>query len=122
MQKKRIIVAALMAAFLNLAFLAGAAVGGEKEKEKWKKEHPRRAEVNHRLHNQNERIKEGLKSGKLTPQQAKQLHQEDKQIHQEERQDASQDGGHITAAEKQQLNQQENAVSKQIFQEKHPND
>ena len=124
MQRKRIVVAALVAAFLNLALVAGAAFGHEKEKEKekWKKEHPRRAEVNHRLHDQNKRIKEGLKSGKLTPQQAKQLHQEDQQIHQEERQDAAQDGGHITAAEKQQLNQQENAVSKQIFQEKHPND
>lgn len=120
MQRKQVIVAALAAAILNVGLMAGAAFGGEKEK--WNKEHPRRAEVNHRLHNQNARIKEGLKTGKLTPQQAKALHQEDHQIRQEERADAAQDGGHITAAERQQLNQQENAVSNQIFQEKHPND
>ncbi len=44
MQRKRIVVAALVAAFLNLALVAGAAFGHEKEKEKekWKKEHPRR--------------------------------------------------------------------------------
>jgi len=32
----------------------------------------------------------------------------------------SQNGGHITKAEQAQLNQQENALSSQIFEEKHP--
>ena len=62
MQRKQIVVTALVAALLNVGFLAGAALGGQK----WNAEHPRRAEVNHRLHNQNARIKEGLKTGKLS--------------------------------------------------------
>jgi len=116
MQRKQLVLTVLGAALLNVGFLAGAALGGEK----WKAEHPRRAEVNHRLHNQNERIKEGLKTGKLTSQQAQALHQQDRQIRQEERTDAAQNGGHITKAEQKQLNQQENALSNQIYQEKHP--
>ena len=117
MHRKLIVVTGLVVAVLNVAFLPGRALGGEKS---WKEHHPRRAEVNHRLHNQNERIKEGLKTGKLTPQQAKALHQQDHQIRQEERADAAQNGGHITKAEQQQLNQQENALSKEIYQDKHP--
>ena len=92
MQRKQIVLNALAAALLNAGFLAGAALGGEK----WKAEHPRRAEVNHRLHNQNARINEGLKTGKLTSQQAQGLHQQDHQIRQEERADAAQNGGHMT--------------------------
>ena len=92
------------------------AVNAETE---WQKEHPRRTEVNKRLKNQNKRINEGVKSGKLTKQQAHQLHKEDHQIRQEERDMASQNGGHITKQEKKTLNQQENAVSKQIYNEKH---
>jgi hypothetical protein len=33
---------------------------------------------------------------------------------------AAQNGGHITKAEQRALNQEENAVSRQIYQEKHP--
>jgi len=85
----------------------------------WQKDHPRRTEVNKRLKNQNKRINEGVQSGKLTKQQARKLHKEDRQIRQEERDMASQNGGHITKQEKKTLNQQENAVSNQIYSEKH---
>lgn len=80
----------------------------------WQKAHPRRAEVNHRLVNQNERIHNQVKDGDLTHAQAAQLHTEDHQIRQEERAMASQNGGHITKPEQRVLNQQENAVSQQI--------
>ena len=116
MLRKLVVGTALAIVALSMGVPGGTALGGEK----WNAHHPRRAEVNHRLHNQNERIKEGLKTGKLTPQQAKALHQQDVQIRQEERADAAQYGGHITRTEQQQLNQQENALSQQIFQEKHP--
>jgi len=106
-------VAALLVAFT----LTGAAYAQETQ---WQKDHPRRAEVNKRLNNQDKRIQEGEKSGKLTPGQAKQLHQEDKAIRKEERADAAKNGGHITKQEKRQLNKQENKVSKQIRAEKHP--
>jgi len=85
----------------------------------WQKDHPRRAQVNKRLRNQNRRINQGVKNGKLTKQQATQLHKEDHQIRQEERDMASQNGGHITKQEQKTLNQQENAVSNKIYNEKH---
>ncbi|MES2307636.1 MAG: hypothetical protein V4507_02150 [Verrucomicrobiota bacterium] len=80
----------------------------------WAKDHPRRAEVNRRLKNQDRRIHQEVKNGEITKDQAKQLHQEDHQIRQEERDMAKQNGGHITKEEKKTLNQQENGVSKQI--------
>ena len=80
----------------------------------WQKAHPRRAEVNHRLANQNRRIHQEVKEGEMTHAQAAALHKDDHQIRQEERDMASQNGSHITKQEKRALNQQENAVSKQI--------
>jgi Spy/CpxP family protein refolding chaperone len=80
----------------------------------WQQSHPRRAEVNHRLANQNRRIHEERKEGDLTPAQAAALHKDDRQIRQEERDMASQNGGHITKQEQRTLNQQENKVSRQI--------
>jgi hypothetical protein len=80
----------------------------------WQKAHPRRTEVNARLANQNRRIHQEVKEGDLTRSQAASLHKDDAQIRQEERDMASQNGGHITKSEQHVLNQQENAVSKQI--------
>jgi hypothetical protein len=81
---------------------------------KWQQNHPRRAEVNGRLKNQNRRIHQERKEGELSKGQAAKLHQEDHQIRQEERAMASQNGGHITKLEQRTLNQQENGVSQQI--------
>ena len=80
----------------------------------WKGSHPRRAEVNARLANQNKRINTEVKEGDLTKTQAHDLKTEDAGIRADEHYDASKDGGHITKAEDQQLNSQENAVSQQI--------
>ena len=80
----------------------------------WQKNHPRREEVNNRLAHQNARIKEEVKEGDLTKAQGAALHKKDRQIRREERLMASQNGGHITKQEQKTLNQQENAVSKQI--------
>jgi hypothetical protein len=85
----------------------------------WQKDHPRRTQVNKRLKNQNRRINQGVKNGTLDKQQAAQLHKKDRQIRQEERDMSSQNGGHITKQEQKTLNQQENAVSGQIYKEKH---
>jgi hypothetical protein len=90
---------------------AGSAVAAETQ---WQKDHPRRAEVNKRLANQDRRINKEVKEGELTKGQAAKLHQEDRQIRKEERAMASQNGGHITKQEQKTLNQQENAVSRQI--------
>ena len=80
----------------------------------WNKDHPRRAEVNQRLNNQDKRINQERKEGEITKAQAQKLHKEDHQIRQEERAMAAQHGGHLTKQEQKTLNQQENAVSRQI--------
>ena len=94
--------------------LAAGLAGGASAETQWQKNHPRRAEVNARLKNQNKRINQEVKEGELTKSQASKLHHEDGQIRQEERDMASQNGGHITKSEQKVLNQQENAVSKKI--------
>jgi hypothetical protein len=80
----------------------------------WAQNHPRRAEVNQRLGNQNARIKDEVKEGDMSKAKAQRLHAADKGIRQEERDMAKQNGGHITKQEQKTLNQQENAVSKRI--------
>jgi len=82
----------------------------------WQKNHPRREEVNQRLANQNRRIHNEVKEGEMSHAQAAQLHRDDRNIRREERDMAAQNGGHITKPEQRVLNQQENAVSKQIGQ------
>jgi len=81
---------------------------------KWAQEHPRRAEVNKRLANQDARIKDEVKEGDMSKAEARKLHRQDRKIRQEERDMASQNGGHITKTEQKALNQQENKVSKEI--------
>jgi hypothetical protein len=80
----------------------------------WEQNHPRRDQVNDRLANQNKRIKTEVAEGEMSKQKAAKLHKEDRQIRGEERAMASQNNGHITKQEQKTLNQQENAVSKQI--------
>lgn len=107
----------LAAVFLCGATLAFANEGKherENERREWNEKHPRRAEVNGRLDNQNRRINQEVKEGDMSRAQAAKLHREDRQIRQEERDMAAQNGGHVTKQEQQTLNQQENAVSKQI--------
>jgi hypothetical protein len=104
----------ILAGFGFLAFVCTSA--GASAETDWQKNHPRRAEVNHRLNNQDKRIHNEVKDGQISKQQAGQLHTEDHQIRQEERDMASQNGGHITKQEQKTLNQQENGVSRQIGQ------
>jgi hypothetical protein len=103
----------LVAATLAGVFALGIA-GSAMADTQWQKDHPRREQVNGRLNNQNQRIHNEVKEGKLTKAQAASLHKQDHQIRQEERLMAGQNGGHITKQEQKTLNQQENQVSKQI--------
>ena len=98
------------AVLVSLAALAGSASA----ETAWQKNHPRREQVNHRLANQNQRIRQDVKNGTLSASQAAALHHEDRQLRQEERAMASQNGGHITRQEQRVLNNQENKVSSQI--------
>jgi hypothetical protein len=102
------------------ALIAGAMfiAGPSHAEDQWQKNHPRRNEVNQRLRHENKRIDQGLKDHQLTKSQAQQLHADDSSIRQQERQDASTNGGHITSTEQQQLNQEENANSQAIYNER----
>ena len=105
---RKILTVTLMS--LSLAGVASSALA----ETKWEKNHPRRDQVNDRLAKQNARIKTEVKEGELTKGQAANLHTQDRQIRTEEKLMASQNGGHITKLEQKTLNQQENAVSKEI--------
>lgn len=98
----------------TFAALSLASLGTAASAATWDQTHPRRAEVNARLANQNRRIQHEVKEGEMTHAQAAALHRQDHQIRREERLMASQNGGHITRPEQRVLNQQENAVSRQI--------
>ncbi len=98
---------------VTLSLLCGAASAAFAETQ-WERNHPRRDQVNDRLGNQNRRIDRELKEGEITKRQANQLHREDRSIRHEERAVAKFNGGHITKDEQKALNQQENAVSRQI--------
>jgi len=103
--------------FLSLALAAAAAATlstGAVAETQWQRDHPRRAEVNNRLANQDRRIHDEVKEGEISRSQAAALHHEDRQIRREEHAMASQNHGHITRAEQSALNQQENNVSRQI--------
>lgn len=105
---KNVVIASL------LVLVAGASFAQVPAETKFDKTHPRRAEVNHRLANQDRRIHHEVKEGEMTKAQAAKLHREDRSIRKEERIMASQNGGHITRQEQRTLNQQENKVSAQI--------
>ena len=98
-----------------LSAVAAATIGSAFAAEgEWSRNHPRREQVNERLENQDKRINKEVKEGEINKAQAARLHKEDHQIRREERDMASQNGGHITRQEQRTLNQQENAVSRQI--------
>lgn len=105
---KKTLVVCLSTLLVGLSSLAHA------DETKFDKEHPRRAEVNGRLANQNARVKNEVKEGEMSKAKAAKVHKEDRQIRGEEKVMASHDGGHITKADQKSLNQQENAVNRQI--------
>jgi hypothetical protein len=81
---------------------------------KFDKTHPRRAQVNSRLNNQNARVDNKVDDGKMSKAEGAKIHKQDHAIRKEERRDAAANGGHITKAEQTHINHQENKVSKEI--------
>jgi len=72
-----------------------------------------------RKENQQDRIAQGVKSGQLTAGETSNLQSKEAAINGETRADRAANGGKLTPAEKQQVNKQQNQVSKQIYQDKH---
>jgi hypothetical protein len=85
----------------------------------WQQTHPRRVEVNDRLAVQKARINLDVATGKITSAQATKLHKEDRAVRAQERFDGSLNDTHVTKAEKRSLNQNENAISRQIYRDAH---
>ena len=106
--KTRILFSMAIVAFLGLANSANA------QDSKFDQTHPRRAEVNSRLANQNARIDNKVDDGKMSKAEASKLHKEDHSIRKEEKNMAKKDDGHITKADQKKLNRRENHVSRQI--------
>ena len=102
----------LAIALMSLAMAFGTI--GVADAGTWTQHHPRRAEVNERLHRQDLRIKDERREGEFTKTQVRDLHAEDHGIRAEEKLMASRHDGHLTKADQRMLNHQENTVSKQI--------
>jgi hypothetical protein len=76
-------------------------------------------QVAQRKENQQDRIANGVKSGQLTAGETANLETKEAAINGETRADRAANGGKLTAAEKQQINRQQNQVSNQIYNDKH---
>jgi hypothetical protein len=76
-------------------------------------------EVDQRRENQQDRIANGITSGKLSAGQTSRLEKGQAAINQETRTDRSLNGGHLTQGEKQQINKQQNQASRRIYHAKH---
>lgn len=101
---------------VTVTLILGAVANGES----FKKEHPRRNEVNERVRDQRARIRQGLKNGTLTKAQAAAERKDLKNIKAQEHDDVKDNGGYITKSEQKQLNGDLNKNSKQIYGDKHP--
>ena len=75
--------------------------------------------INQRKENQQDRIADGIQSGQLTAREAGKLEKKEFELNQEERDMRKLDNGHLTKADRATLNQQQNAVSKDIYKQKH---
>jgi polyhydroxyalkanoate synthesis regulator phasin len=78
---------------------------------------PHDPNVNARQHRQAQRVEQGVRSGQLTRDEAKQLRQERRAVRQEEH--AYKADGKLTREERKDLHQDLNTLSKDIYTEKH---
>jgi metal-dependent amidase/aminoacylase/carboxypeptidase family protein len=78
-----------------------------------------KSEVGARRENQQDRIASGVASGKLSAGQTAKLEKGETAINKEVKADRSANGGKLTAAEKKQVNKQQNKMSGKIYRDKH---
>jgi hypothetical protein len=75
--------------------------------------------VGQRRQNQQDRIAQGIKSGQLTAGETAKLENQQKNINKQVATDRKANGGTLTASQKQQINKEQNAASKNIYNKKH---
>jgi len=78
-------------------------------------------QIQNRRENQQDRISQGIASGKLTAGEASNLETKMSDINHEEADMRKLDNGHLTKADRATLQQQQNQLSKQIYRDKHNN-
>ena len=81
--------------------------------------HPRVNQVNRREANQQNRIGNGLKNGTLNSKQATNLEKRETSVQNREQKDMAAHNGHLTKAEQNGINRQQNRISKSIYDDKH---
>lgn len=77
------------------------------------------SEVGQRQENQQDRIAQGIKSGQLTPGEAGKVEGKETAVNQQVRADRQENGGKLTQGEKKQVNNEQNHLSKNIYNAKH---
>jgi hypothetical protein len=81
--------------------------------------HPRVNQVNGREANQQNRIANGAKNGSLSPKQTSNLENREASVQNREKKDMAAHNGHLTKAEQNGINRQQNRISKSIYKDKH---
>jgi hypothetical protein len=75
--------------------------------------------INQRKGDQQDRIGNGVKNGKLTAGQTAHLEHQEAGINKEERGMRAQDNGHLTKQDRQTIHAQQNQESRRIYRDKH---
>jgi hypothetical protein len=80
--------------------------------------HPRVNQVNRREANQQKRIANGVKNGKLNPNETAHLEKREANLQKTEQADMAKHNGHLTKVEQKNLNHRENRISRSIKRDK----
>ncbi len=90
-----------------------------KDKHNATSDHFGKSEVGQRQENQQDRIAQGIRSGRLNAGQTANLESREAGLNHEVRADRRANGGTLTAGERKQVNRQQNHVSRSIYRKKH---
>jgi hypothetical protein len=75
--------------------------------------------INQRRVNQQDRIAQGIDSGRLSAGQTARLESQEAHLNREIRNDREDHNGHLTYGERAQINRQQNRLSREIYRDKH---
>ncbi len=81
--------------------------------------HEKHATINQRKENQQDRIAQGVKAGTLSPAETARLERSQAKINHQTRDMREDNGGKLTAADREKLRAEQNAQSKRIYNTKH---
>jgi hypothetical protein len=100
----------------SLVFTGFTAVSAEASAHDWKRSHPARAQVNHRIARQHVRITHQVRQGDMSRTEARGLRKDLHGVRQQERAYArsNNNNGHLTRPQVRDLNQQLNQTGQQI--------